>query len=292
MKIRLVNYLNSIRFFSSNQYGFRKGLSTEDALISVTNMIYSSINQGKKSSGLFIDFKKAFDMVDHEILLMKLAAAGVRGIALSWFRSFLTGREQQVRVGKVVSTPLSVTTGVPQGSVIAATLFLIFINDLLELNFNGNASAFADDIALFYSQKDVPLLKTLISEDLTTLKVWCSSNKMQVNVDKTKYVNFDFRDFTFNSDVRFHEHGCNEDFCDCKIITKEDNFKYLGVTFDSRLTWEKHITNLHALLKSTTRKFYFLQNFCDEKLLKTLYFALVNSRLEYGIICWGGLLNS
>jgi hypothetical protein len=288
MKSRLISFLNSINFLSEKQYGFRKGKSTEDALIRVTDIIYTSFNSNKKATGLFIDFQKAFDLVDHNILLLKLEALGVRGVALSWFQSFLIGRVQQVRVGQCVSTPLPVTAGVPQGSVISATLFLVFINDLLECRTYGVASAFADDIAYFYAHENKEELRNQILEDLLTVRKWCVSNKMSINVNKTRYVNFSFTDFKFNSEIKFHNLDCNNLHCSCEVIAEQDNFKYLGLNFNSRLNWETHILDLQNKLKSAIRKFYFLRNFCSEDLLKSLYYALVESRLQYGIVCWGG----
>lgn len=149
MKDRITKYLNSLHFLSSKQYGFRKGKSTEDALIIVSEYIFKCLNEDKKTTGLFVDFRKAFDLVNHSVLLQKLESIGVRGLAQGWFKSFLTGRTQQVRIEKILSTPQEVTSGVPQGSVLSATLYLIFINDLLESNFNGTPNAFADDIAFF-----------------------------------------------------------------------------------------------------------------------------------------------
>lgn len=288
MKTRLINYLNRIQFFSDRQFGFRKGKSTEDALVNVSDMIYNSMNAGSKSTGLFVDFKKAFDLVNHDILLLKMEAAGIRGVALNWFRSFLTGREQRVRVGASLSSAAPVKMGVPQGSVISATLFLVFINDLLELQLNGNPSAFADDVALFYCHKNIQVISNFLNEDLRVLRNWCALNKMQINVSKTKYVNFYFKEFDLVTDPKYHLSSSCLANCSCATIGKEHSFKYLGLTLDDKLSWEKHINLLHNNLKSSVRKFYFLRNFCSEKLLRTLYYGLVDSRLQYGVVCWGG----
>lgn len=288
IKSRLVKYLNLINFFSPNQYGFRKGKSTEDALVNVTDLIYNSLNSSSKSTGLFIDFKKAFDLVNHDILLLKMEAAGVRGVALSWFRSFLTGREQRVRVGSSLSEPLPISAGVPQGSVISATLFLIFINDMLELDFKGKPSAFADDVALFYSHKNIETLTNYVSDDLKLLQDWCFLNQMSINVNKTKYVNFDFRTFDLAFNLKYHTKDCLTNNCNCDVISQVPKFKYLGVTLDEKLKWEAHIKDILSKLKSAVRKFYFLKNICTPALLRSLYFSLIDSRLQYGLVCWGG----
>ena len=105
---RLLKYLNNCSFFSKNHYGFTKGKSTEDILLNVLNQIYKSFHQNKKSTGLFIDFKNAFDLVEHNILLSKMEATGIKGVSLKWFESFPPGREQQVRMGESLSSYRSV----------------------------------------------------------------------------------------------------------------------------------------------------------------------------------------
>lgn len=289
MRKRLVKYLDNINFFSRSQFGFRQGLGTEDALLSVTDIIYSNFNTNKKTTGLFIDFKTAFDLVDHNILLSKLEACGIRGAVLNWFSSFLNNRVQKVKITDKLSDPLTVRAGVPQGSVLSATLFLVFINDLLEIPFHGRAGAFADDIALFYSETTIHEIWTKINEDLEVLNLWCHINKMKINVNKTKYVNFSLvSTFVFPENLLFHNLNCLKISCNCEKIEKTNAFKYLGLLLDENLNWHDHIVTIHKKIKSSIRLFYYLKNFCDPGLLRVLYFALIDSRLQYGIQCWGG----
>lgn len=289
VNIRLINYLNKNNFININQYGFRKGTSTEDALINVTNEIYTNLNESNKVSGLFIDFRKAFDLVNHTILLNKLEAIGIRGTALNWFKSYLTGRNQQVRIESCLSPPLLLNSGVPQGSILSSTLFLIFINDLLEQTFFGRISAFADDIAFFYAEKQIENLNQKIKTDISLLQRWCYNNKMQINVSKTKYINFGFMPFVFEDPLTYHSNNCIQNFpCDCQVIEQVNHFKYLGINIDQKLNWGKHIQELNNKIRATIRTFYFLNKFCNTHLLRNLYYTLVQSRLQYGLICWGG----
>lgn len=288
MKTRLIGYLNNISVLSTNQFGFTKGKCTEDALIKVTDYIYSNFNENKKVTGLFIDFKKAFDTVNHSILLNKMESIGIRGVALDWFSSYLSGRRQRVRVAGCLSEALPVARGVPQGAVLSANLFLIFINDLLAQNLNGSVNAFADDVAIFYSDLNTQNLLEKINEDLITVRNWCKLNCMEINVSKTKFVNFALRGFDLPRSLVYHKYNCSSIVCDCQIIEQTATFKYLGVIFDEKLSWEKHIQELNNKIKYSIRKFYYLKNICSEQLMRNLYFALIQSRIQYGLIAWGG----
>lgn len=289
MKVRLINYLNRINFQNTNQFGFTKNKSTEDALVNFVNSIYCSLNLNLKTTGLFVDFRKAFDLVQHNILLSKMEHAGVRGNALNWFRSFLNGRTQQTRINNELSSSCLVTSGVPQGSVLSANLFIIFINDLLNVNFIGKPFAFADDIAFLYSNSNKDNIFESITSDLHSLRRWCIINKMLVNVNKTKMVNFDHKGFHFDLPVKYHKSDCNLDAtCFCEPIELVSSFKYLGVFLDEKMSWRIHTKELNKILRNNVRQFYFLRNFCDVSLLRSLYFGLINSRIQYGIVCWGG----
>jgi hypothetical protein len=290
MKARLLSYLNNSNFFSENQYGFLEGKSTEQALSAFVETVYSKLNEGNKCTAVFVDFRKAFDLVDHECLLTKMENIGVRGNALNWFRQFLTDREQIVKCRGCLSKSEIIKKGVPQGSVLSATLFLIFINDLLEVQIEGRVTAFADDVAFLFWNKDRQKLCNSINKTLSFLNIWCMENKMCVNVSKTKVLNFKMNRHFFEED-NFKYHSltcCRTPNCNCQTIENVGSFKYLGVIIDRELSWKVHIEELTKGLKGSIRKFYFLRNVCDQNLLRILYFALINSKLQYGIHCWGG----
>lgn len=293
MKTRLISFLNSIKFFSHSQFGFTEGKSTETAICTFMENIFNSINCNEKASGLFIDFTKAFDLVDHDILLQKLSITGVRGLALKWFESYLRGRTQQVRIQHSISNSKPVSIGVPQGSVISASLFLIFINDLLLLKFKGNIIAFADDVALRYSERNWETIWNALNNDLKILRKWCNNNKMIVNTNKTKFINFDLKKYRFEEVLKFHvDENCRRDNnCNCLKIEQVDNIKYLGVNIDETLSWTFHISQLQTQLRRNVRTFYFLRNYVSNDLLRTLYFALIHSRLSYGLEVYGGATN-
>jgi hypothetical protein len=293
MKCRLVSFLESKCIFSKRQFGFRQGLSTEIALYEFMNKIYNGINDGNKVSGLFLDITKAFDTVNHGILLEKLYNCGIRGNVYNWFKSYLTGRRQCVKINYSISDFGEIKYGVPQGSVLGATLFLIYINDLCEANFKGGVFSFADDTALCYVRNTWEEIESDMNIDLQALRWWFIKNNMTLSTDKTKFLNFSLRGENINLNNITYKCGeclCNDKVCQlkCSIVGKVDYLKYLGVTLDSKLTMKIHINGLKKNLLNLLRHFYYLRPLCDNDLLRTLYLSIVHSRLDYGLSFWGG----
>ena len=153
MKNRLYQFLTKKNFFSENQFGFIKGKGTEDALLRFTTTIYKSLNDNFKTLAIFIDISKAFDSVNHDILLRKLYLAGVRGNQHDWFKSYLNERKQFVKLNNIESNRLIIKKGVPQGSILGPLLFIFFINNLCNLKLFGRIITYADDTVLIYSAK-------------------------------------------------------------------------------------------------------------------------------------------
>lgn len=293
MKKQLVNFLEQTNFFSRNQFGFRENLNTEAALMNFMDEVYIGLNNGKRVSGIFLDIKKAFDTVDHKFLLNKLESCGVRGIAYSWFESYLTKRKQRVKIANTFSEFGVIKNGVPQGSVLGAILFLIYINDLCNANLIGKVTSFADDTALCYVADNWNDIEEAMNTDMRALQWWFTSNNMLLSPEKTKYINFNLRnEHTFNNGIIYKCSECliknSQCLTACAVVSQTNTIKYLGLTLDQELNWKKHVEILKKKLNTILRYFYFLQHLCSEKILRMLYFSLVNSRLDYGIFCWGG----
>ena len=160
---RLMAYLEINGILCDSQYGFREKHSTEHALIDILNQIQSHFEKGMLSRGVFIDLKKAFDAIDHCILLQKLYHYGIRGIINDWFHSYLTDRVQSTQIGSEVSTKLTTACGVPQGSVVGPLLFLLYVNDLCRLSDKLSFYLFADDTNLLYADRDINSLERVVN---------------------------------------------------------------------------------------------------------------------------------
>jgi hypothetical protein len=289
VKSRLLHFLHSQNFFSDYQFGFLTGRSTEMALNNFFSNVHMGLNDPKcnKVSGLFLDIKKAFDTVDHGMLLNKLEYAGVRGIVLDWFASYLSDRHQFVQLESISSVTLQVQYGVPQGSVLGPLLFLIFINDVYSSRLNGIPTAFADDMAFVYKAQNEQKLFNDVQSDLCLLNIWFNYNRLALNTAKTKYINFNLLNpIYFTRPVRYHSVLCKDDVCCCDIISQTDHIRYLGLIVDDRLVWRYHAQAVRNYLLRCVRNFYHLKILCPGSLLRNYYFAFVQSKLNYGITCF------
>ena len=182
----LKTYIDKHVLLSDNQYGFRSNRSTSLALLELVEKITKSIDDGKYIIGIFIDIKKAFDTIDHNILLQKLHFLGVRGVANSWLTSYLSKRMQYVEVCECMSDLLQVKYGVPQGSVLGPLLFILYINDICNVSKVFDCILFADDTNLLCSDNDINDLCEIINLELDKLNTWSSFDKLSLNIQKTK----------------------------------------------------------------------------------------------------------
>lgn len=290
---QISTYFLTNNLFSSNQFGFLPKRGTDLAVINHIDNIVSSLDQGKCCLGLYIDFKKAFDLVDLTILTQKLEIYGVRGIEIEWFKSFLFNRNQIVKIKSAASKINKITHGIPQGGVLGPFLFLVYINDLLQKDFYSTIYAYADDTSLICSANNYESLKFRIEADLNQLSKWLFNNKLIINREKTKGILFSYRPHTtdrYKEDLlllKCHSYKCKHG-CVCNYIEITDNVKYLGLYIDSGLRWRTHVENLWKKLLKINYNIYFIRQFIDYKDLLTLYHSWFQSAMSYGIIHWGG----
>ena len=190
MYTRLRSYLDKEKIFYDRQYGFQKGKSTENAILDLQAQIITSLENGEIPCTIFLDFSKAFDTVNHNVLLKKLEHYGVRGNVLQWFSSYILDRKQRVQLNDNLSDCINITNGVPQGSILGPLLFLIYINDITNASNILKFFLFADDTSIFFSHKDKKILESLVNVELNKLSDWLSANKLSLNMDKSNVLLF------------------------------------------------------------------------------------------------------
>ena len=243
-------------------------------MFSLLEDLYLNINVGDVAAAVFCDYCKAFDCVNHEILLDKLSRYGFRGVALQWFKSFLSGRRQVVRSMNVLSDECSIGHGVPQGSVLGPILFLLYINDLATLDIRGHFTIFADDTTILWSHNDHESLVRIISEDLVKIKQWCDANLLSLNISKTKLVSFKF---VCNDKIKIQD----------EPLEINENNRFLGILLDNSLKFHNHILALREKLASGCYAVRVVAKELGPEAAKLAYFSLVESHMRYGIAFWG-----
>lgn len=276
---RLEIYLNSNNIISHNQHGFRKKSNTLSATIDLITKLKVNIDQKKIALGIFIDLKKAFDTVSHEILLEKLANLGITGSAYSMFKSYLSNRSQIVKMGDCKSKSKHVTFGVPQGSILGPMLFLIYINSINEIGLNGNVTLYADDTCLFYYGNSIQSIITDAQNDLILLNKWFQYNLLTINTSKTNYIIFKAK----NKKIPNYEPLKINDV----KINSTDKEKYLGLTLDCDLTWKPHIEKVKNKLASLTGLLRSISRCLPQKVRYLIYNALVKPHIDYLVEIWG-----
>ena len=279
---RLYSFLDRHNLISNSQYGFRPKHSTSDAITEFANHVCTAFENNEVGIGVFLDLSKAFDTIDHDILIYKLDCYGVRGKALEWFKSYLANRRMRTEYnGQKSETIQAITHGVPQGSILGPLLFIIYINDLPTVLEKSKAIMFADDTNIFHSEKELTSLCKDINTDLSILSEWLCANKLSINLNKTVCIIFNKK--TTKLPPRNIEIKMDNNKLEIKVSTK-----FLGVTIDNALNWHDHIMNVKGKINSSIYIINRVKHLLSIKHLTTLYYSLVHPHLQYGITLWGG----
>ena len=233
MANHLLEFLNSNNALYKLQFGFRKHFSTSHAIISLVEKINMAISSDKYMIGVFLDFRKAYDTVNHSILLKKLYKYGIHGHILNWFKSSLTDRQQFVSVNNNYSSKKCITCGIPQGSILGLLLFLIYINDLPNVSKKLFSICFADDTSVFMEHTNLDHLSDMLNIELNKLSIWLASNKLTLNIDKSHFVIF--------HRARLKQNNVNISLCDISL-NRVTFTKFLGVIIDDKLSFSRHVS--------------------------------------------------
>lgn len=292
VKNNIMNYFTITNFFSNNQYGFLPDKGTDIAIYNHITDISKSVDSHKYTLAVYLDFQKAFDVLDINILIRKFKKCGLGGRALQWLQSFVNDRRQVVKVNGVTGDVRGLRHGTAQGGVLGPIVFLIYINDLLNIEFNSSVYAYADDTALVCSAYNRELLKRRINEDLSKISKWLIENKLLINSSKSKCVMFfDLADTKQSLQARFdlicHKHKCLYQ-CNCCNIEVVDHVKYLGLYIDKNLKWDHQAYYLNKKLRKINYSIYYLRKFIKNEYLKNIYTSWFESTMRYGIIHYGG----
>ena len=282
---QLYDYFTKNKLFHDNQYGFRTKHSTELAVTELIDRVLLNIDNKQVPFAVFMDLSKAFDTLDHKILIDKLHHYGIRGISLMWFESYLSKRTQYVEIDNFKSSPQTITTGVPQGSILGPLLFLIYMNDMTQASSIFKFILYADDTTLFSAldylpSLDIPASSELINKELARVGEWLIINRLSINITKTKYM-------LFHPKQKDVSHMTLEPTLNGEKIEQVDSFNFLGVVIDKHISWKYHAEMLSNKISKYCGVLSRLKNYLPLFILRTLYFSMVHSHLNYSLLTWG-----
>jgi hypothetical protein len=276
---RIFTFINQHNILTSHQFGFRPKRSTFMAINDLYCKIAKSLDNKLHTAGIFLDLSKAFDTINHNLLLNKLSNYGIRGLANDWLRSYLSGRQQRVLFKNILSNPANVTCGVPQGSILGPLLFLLYINDLPLCTKVPHFVLFADDTNILFSHHDPKTLEDTINNELLHISNWFKLNKLSLNIKKTNYIIFKNKHSNkpnINLNIKI----------DGTTLQQVETTKFLGLLIDFNLSWgphTKHVSKIISKLNGVIRK---VRPFLPQESLHTLYNTLVLPYFSYGAMIW------
>ena len=245
------------------------------------NDLTKKIDEGIYNVGIFMDLSKAFDTIDHTILLHKLYHYGFRGIAYDWFSNYLYNRKQFVSYNGTASSKLNISCGVPQGSILGPLLFIIYMNDICNTSKLLSFILFADDTTVLYSHNDLSILCDTLNIELSEVSNWFKANKLSLNAKKTNQMYFGTSYQTRNID---DQHTI---YLDGTKLVRVREAKFLGITIDENLTWKKQISNTCRSCSRNIGVLNKVKYFLPKHVMYQLYCSMVLCYLNYGILLWG-----
>jgi hypothetical protein len=268
----------------TSQYGFRSMHSTELAALELCDRIICELDKGETPINIFLDLSKAFDTIDHTIMLSKLKYYGFSDISLALLESYLSGRQQFVNFNDVKSDLMPLSTGVPQGSILGPLLFLIYVNDISEVSNLFKPIVYADDTTLSATLGTFKVgsdswetMESNINNELGKYSEWFKLNKLSINTSKTKAMLFHMPQKTLQYPILS---------LDNDIIEYVREFNFLGIVIDENLNWKSHVNKISTKISKIVGLLTKLKHFLPERILLNIYNALIVPHLNYGALLW------
>ena len=274
---QMINFINEENIISKNQFGFRKNHSTYMPIMLIQDYITKALEKNDLVVGIFLDLSKAFDTVDHKILVQKLNMIGFRGVTLKMLKSYLMERTQIVQIKGVNSSQREVKIGVPQGSILGPLLFIIYINDIVHIEIGGQIMLYADDTALFFKHKDQETLQYITNMALSKVTNWLKANYLTINTSKTLLQVYTMR--KTSQPINIHIDGVN--------IKEMKTIKYLGVLFDADLKFTSHINSICSIISRNIGSIARARRYLRKQELLQLYNSLIFPYINYCCFIWG-----
>ena len=276
----LYAYLQKYHMLIDSQSGFRKYHSCETAIAKLTNDMLNAIDSGQIIGLLLIDLRKAFDLVDHEILLEKLRIYGSSDMSSSWFQSYLSHRTQCVTFNGVVSEPQSLCIGVPQGSILGPLFFILFMNDIvLEIEDGTRFDMYADDSSQYYAGQSVDEVSNHLNEQIKPVTNWISANSMALNVEKTETMIMHAK----HRKLDISTYNLNINGKEIKVV---NSHKLLGHHIDNKFLWNIHVNKLCSKLQSRLFLLKKIKHLLPRSARITFFDGLVLPLIDFGCIMW------
>ena len=269
---QLYVYLNRHNILSDNQYGFRKGLSTSLAIFDVLKELYGNWNEKLFSGCVFVDFSRAFDTIDHQILINKLILYGLDSISVKFFREYMTNRTQKTTVNGHTSDSAGVTYGTAQGSILGPLIFILYVNDIFNsIDTDGSLYMYADDTLIVCTSNDINEVSTKCQKSLEHMSNWCRANKLSINYTKTKYLTVKHTKSTVDPQI----------YTENNKIGNVKTYEYLGMVLDDKLSMNEHVD---SMIKKANAKIGILsriRRFISDKIAIRIYKTMIKPHMDY-----------